>query len=152
MVLQELIQQIVAYQEPEAERKQIAFVLNMPDEAVQLEADPFRMAQVLINLVKNALNYTPVQGAIHVSLVIEAHEAVIAVEDNGPGIVADALPHLFEAFFRLSEDNKGAGLGLSIAQEIVKAHGGSIAVESTVGVGSCFTVRLPLQPQPQIEV
>jgi PAS domain S-box-containing protein len=152
MVLQELIQQIVAYQEPEAERKQIAFVLNMPDEAVQLEADPFRMAQVLINIVKNALNYTPIEGAIHISLVIEANEAVIAVADNGPGIAADALPHLFEAFFRLSEDNKGAGLGLSIAQEIVKAHGGSIAVESTVGVGSCFTVRLPLQPQPEVEV
>jgi PAS domain S-box-containing protein len=152
MVLQELIQEIVAYQEPEAERKQIAFVLNMPDEAVQLVADPFRMAQVLINLVKNALNYTPTEGVIHVSLVIEAHEAVIAVADNGPGIAADALPHLFEAFFRLSEDNKGAGLGLSIAQEIVRAHGGSIAVESTVGVGSCFTVRLPLQPHPQVEV
>jgi signal transduction histidine kinase len=89
---------------------------------------------------------------VNIQLTIKGDEALIAVMDNGPGIDEKMLSHLFEPFFRLSEDNKGAGLGLSIAQEIVKSHGGSISVESTVGVGSRFMVHLPLhQSQAAIE-
>jgi PAS domain S-box-containing protein len=144
VVLQEIIRQVVSYLEPEAERQQIELRIDTPPHPLHVQADPYRLLQVVINLMKNALNYTPVEGVVNIQLTIEGDEALITVMDNGPGIDEKMLSHLFEPFFRLSEDNKGAGLGLSIAQEIVKSHGGSISVESTVGVGSRFTVHLPL--------
>ncbi|MDQ7034797.1 MAG: PAS domain-containing sensor histidine kinase [Anaerolineae bacterium] len=144
VVLQDLLTQVVAYQEPEAERRQITIKIDLPSEPLHLQVDPYRLSQVMINLLKNALSYTSTEGIIQVRAVMDENNVVIQVIDNGAGISQEALPQLFQPFFRISEDNKGAGLGLSISQEIVKAHGGIIEVDSTVGKGSSFTIRLPL--------
>ena len=100
---------------------------------------------VLLNLVGNAVQYTPPGGHVHVALRRETGWATIQVCDDGIGITAQALPHLFERFYRAdaAHGRGGVGLGLSIAQWIVEAHGGQIRVESTPSRGSTFTVRLP---------
>jgi len=101
---------------------------------------------VITNLVTNATNYTPAGGTITVSVAREEEDAVIRVQDSGIGIPPEALPHIFEPFFRVSEDvARGTGLGLTISREIVELHGGTLTVKSEVGRGSTFTVRLPLK-------
>lgn len=113
--------------------------------------DQTRLTQLLVNLVGNALKYTPTGGTVTVSLAAEGGEALLAVTDTGIGIAPDHLPHLFERFYRVdaarSRDEGGAGLGLAISEWIVSAHGGRLEVESTVGAGSVFRARLPLAPE-----
>ena len=114
---------------------------------IQMLGDPDRLKQLVIILLDNAIKYTPRGGEVRLSLVQEAHEALIHVSDNGPGIPAEHLPHLFERFYRVDKSRTraqgGAGLGLSIARWIAEAHGGRIAVTSLVGQGSTFTIHLP---------
>lgn len=118
-----------------------------PLQPVVLNGDRDRLKQVVWNLVENALRYTPPGGAIRLSVVQEADQVVIAVSDEGPGIEPEHLPHLFERFYRVdrarSRATGGAGLGLAIVQHLVKAHGGSVAVQSQPGQGTTFTLRLP---------
>jgi two-component system, OmpR family, sensor kinase len=118
-----------------------------PLQPITLNADRDRLKQVIWNLVENALRYSPSGGAIRLSAVQEADQAVIAVSDEGPGIDPEHLPHLFERFYRVdrarSRATGGAGLGLAIVQHLVKAHGGSVAVQSQPGQGTTFTLRLP---------
>jgi signal transduction histidine kinase len=99
----------------------------------------------LNNLLDNALNYTDRGGRIRLSAAAQADDVVLEVADTGCGIAAEHLPHLFEKFFRVPGQNRstGSGLGLAIVQEIVAAHGGSVACESRVGVGTTFRIRLP---------
>ncbi len=112
--------------------------------------DADRLKQVLVNLIGNAINYTPPGGEVIVSLSKEGDQARLLVSDNGPGIPAEDLPHIFERFYRgeksrtRSRDGKGFGLGLSIAYWIVRNHNGRIDVESTTGKGTTFCVWLPL--------
>jgi signal transduction histidine kinase len=112
--------------------------------------DRDRLKQVLINLISNAIKYTPAGGEVVASLAKEGDRARITVQDNGPGISEADLPHIFERFYRIeksrtrSADGKGFGLGLSIAYWIIKHHEGEINVESTEGQGTCFYVWLPL--------
>jgi signal transduction histidine kinase/DNA-binding response OmpR family regulator len=114
--------------------------------------DPDQVAQVLINLVTNAIQYTPEGGTVVVSTGREKAEgrdwAIVTVTDTGIGIPAEELPHIFERFFRGEKPRlmqvSGTGLGLAIAREIVELHGGQVTVESQVDVGSTFTVWLPL--------
>jgi signal transduction histidine kinase len=116
--------------------------------------DQDRLKQVLVNLVGNAINYTPAGGQIVVGVAKEAERARITVRDNGPGIPAEDLPHIFERFYRgeksrtRSRDGKGFGLGLSIAYWIVRNHGGHIEVSSTPEQGTTFCVWLPLAENP----
>lgn len=111
--------------------------------------DPDRLKQLALILLDNAIKYTPPEGRIWVS-VRQEHESVeLRVVDNGPGILPERLPHLFERFYRggtlaRGRDDGGAGLGLAIAREIAQGYGGAIAVESTVGQGTAFTVHFPL--------
>ena len=112
--------------------------------------DRDRLKQVVVNLIGNAINYTPKGGAIVVGLGKVADRAQLIVTDNGPGISPEDLPHIFERFYRgeksrtRQKDGKGFGLGLSIAYWIVRNHGGRIEVNSTVGQGTTFCVWLPL--------
>jgi two-component system sensor histidine kinase VicK len=112
--------------------------------------DRDRLKQVLINLISNAVKYTPEGGEVVASLSKDVDQAKITIRDNGPGIPAEDLPHIFERFYRIeksrtrSADGKGFGLGLSIAYWIVKHHDGDIKVESIEGEGTCFYVWLPL--------
>ncbi len=117
-------------------------------EPVRIEGDPDRLKQLLLNLISNALKYTPPEGQITLALWPEGSEAVITVSDTGGGIPEEDLPHIFDRFYRVDEarDRKqgGAGLGLAIARWIAEAHGGQISAESQRGVGTTFIIRLPL--------
>jgi signal transduction histidine kinase len=112
--------------------------------------DRDRLKQVLLNLIGNAIKYTPAGGEVVAGLGKDGDQARVTISDNGPGIPAEDLPRIFERFFRTeksrtrSEDGKGFGLGLSIAYWIVRHHGGQIDVESKEGQGTTFCVWLPL--------
>jgi two-component system OmpR family sensor kinase len=117
---------------------------------VQVCGDQDRLKQVLMNLVGNAINYTPQGGTVTLSLGKDGAQSILTIQDTGQGIPEEDLPHVFERFYRgeksrtRSRDGKGFGLGLSIAYWIVRNHGGRIEVESTEGEGTTFSVWLPL--------
>lgn len=117
-------------------------------ERVVVEGDRARLKQVMVNLLDNAIKYTPGGGRIDVSVKARDGRAVLEVADNGVGIPLDAQPHVFERFYRVdkarSRDLGGAGLGLSIVKAICLAHNGFVSLRSEEGAGSCFTVELPL--------
>jgi two-component system OmpR family sensor kinase len=130
-------------------RDRIKFKVGEIDQ-VLVCADPDRLKQVLVNLIGNAITYTPVGGEVTVGVGKVEKRARLTIRDTGQGIPADDLPHIFERFYRgeksrtRQKDGKGFGLGLSIAYWIVRNHGGQIEVESTVGEGTTFIVWLPL--------
>jgi len=150
VVLQDLIAEVVETQYPEAVRKRVILLHHLPPESLPILVDPERMIQVITNLIINAINYTQGGGQITVNTFAEtsedgSHWAVIEVRDSGSGIAPDTLAQIFQPFFRATDGRTiGTGLGLTIAKEIVQAHAGEISVESQIGQGSCFTVRLPL--------
>jgi signal transduction histidine kinase len=113
------------------------------------EVDRLRIERVVANLLANAVKYSPKGGEIVVTVTVEDGEAVLSVRDRGIGIPAPDLPRIFEPFHRGANTaaTAGTGIGLAGAKRIVEHHGGRIAVESTEGEGSTFTVRLPLAPQ-----
>jgi signal transduction histidine kinase len=115
---------------------------------VTISGDQTRVSQLAVNLVDNALRYTPSGGSVDVAVNEQAGWAELHVADTGIGIAAEHLPHLFERFYRAdparARADGGSGLGLAIAQWITQAHGGQITVESELGRGSTFTVRIPL--------
>ncbi|HZQ46470.1 MAG TPA: ATP-binding protein, partial [Verrucomicrobiae bacterium] len=130
-----------------AEDKGITISSHAPS-PVPIEGDRARLKQVVVNLLDNAVKYTPDGGKIRLSVVACDAHAVLEVEDNGIGIPAEARPHIFERFFRVdkarSREMGGAGLGLSIVKSICTAHGGRVDFQSTEGAGSRFKVELPL--------
>jgi signal transduction histidine kinase len=137
-----------------AQRRGVALSMVLPDTAVVTRHDPQRLGQVLINLIGNALKFTPRGGSVRVTLAPQGKGARIQVSDTGVGIDASELPHIFERFYRGSRVNEargsGSGLGLAIVRSIVDMHGGRVLVESRVGVGSTFTVTLP--PDPRVVI
>ena len=132
-----------------AEDKNIDFVVA--SENVVVAGDRDRLKEVLLNLVSNALKYTPRGGRIAVD-VKGVDCAEIVVEDTGIGISPENLPRIFERFYRIpgTGDVRGTGLGLHICKQIIEAHGGTISVESELGRGSRFIVRLPELHAPQM--
>jgi two-component system sensor histidine kinase BaeS len=114
----------------------------------EISADPERMMQVLGNLVTNALRYTPSGGQVTLSAQRHGDAIALAVGDTGAGIAPDALPHVFDRFYRgdpaRNQQDGESGLGLAIAKSITEAEGGRIEVESELGRGTTFTVLLPV--------
>jgi two-component system phosphate regulon sensor histidine kinase PhoR len=108
-------------------------------------ADPAMLDRVIANLLDNAIAYTDSGGTIRVGLSETDSAVHVSVADTGRGIPEDKLPYIFDAFYRISRDSKGSGLGLFIAKTIVDAHGGRIGVESVPGKGSTFSITLPKQ-------
>jgi heavy metal sensor kinase len=110
--------------------------------------DPEQLGQIVTNLVSNAIQYNQPSGSVVVSVSVVSGEAVLSVRDTGQGMSAEEIPHVFERFYRADKSRTGSsghtGLGLSITEAIVKAHAGTIHVESEKGKGSTFTVYLPL--------
>jgi signal transduction histidine kinase len=113
-----------------------------------VRGDAGRLEQVLLNLLTNALKYTPPTSQIAVRLRRVGGEVALAVQDNGPGIATYQVPHLFARSYQVARPERaprsGLGLGLFICHELVTAHGGRLEVQSTEGVGTTFTVWLPL--------
>lgn len=151
VILQELVQRVVRTSEADAQIKHITLETNLPDTPLRLTADPERLIQVMTNLVINAIHYTAAGGRVRLSVAQEADTlsnhppcALFEVEDTGLGIGPEHMPHIFEPFYRVMGDAEGTGLGLSISKDIIDLHGGRIDVESQLGVGSRFTVRLPM--------
>ncbi|NMY96735.1 ATP-binding protein [Pseudomonas proteolytica] len=115
---------------------------------LQINADPERLFQVLSNLIGNAIKFTPRQGIIGISAMSNDEEIVFSVRDSGEGIAPDQLPHVFDRYWTLTENNPtGSGLGLYITQGIVKAHGGRIEAQSELGRGSEFRFTVPKAPK-----
>lgn len=147
--LGEVVRQASATFAPAAESLDIQLQVNV--EPVLIDGNPHHLRQVVSNLLDNALKYTGQGGSISVTLSAEGKQggALLVVEDDGIGIAPDDVPQVFKRFFRgdksrvRDEHERGAGLGLSICKSIVEAHGGSILVESRLGSGTSFTVRLP---------
>ncbi len=134
---------------PTAEGHRIS--LSVDPAVPPLFADPLKLGQVVDNLVSNALKYTPRGSRIDVGARLLSPELVeVSVRDNGPGIPAEDLPHVFERFYRVdkgrSREKGGTGLGLSIVKHIVQLHGGRVWAESRYGDGTNFLFTLPLQP------
>ena len=122
---------------------------SMPDVPVRLPVDRHRIREMLLNMVTNAIKYTPKGGTIGLSLEQDDGAVTFTVRDSGIGIAAGDLPHIFDRFWRADQarsrtgERPGTGLGLSITKWIAEAHGGSITVQSRPGRGSVFTVRMP---------
>ncbi|HKY30024.1 MAG TPA: PAS domain S-box protein [Pyrinomonadaceae bacterium] len=142
----------------DAEVKQIVMTFSPPDESLFVEADPVRLEQVIWNLLNNAVKFTPAGGHIAIRMVKEDDQVVLEVEDNGQGIHASFLPHVFELFRQAdattSRSQPGMGIGLAVVKQLVDLHNGSITAHSEgLGKGSTFTVRLPLSDEikPQLE-
>ena len=131
----------------QAVEKSIAITSTVPADLPDIAADPQRLHQVLVNLLDNAVKYTQRGGQVTVSARPTDNEVEVCVVDNGPGIAAEHLPHIFERFYRVdkarSRELGGTGLGLSIVKHIVLAHGGRVWVESELGQGSRFYFTLP---------
>jgi two-component system, OmpR family, phosphate regulon sensor histidine kinase PhoR len=130
----------------QAERAGLTISLDCPADLPPVMADAERMEQVLVNLMHNAIKFTPPDGAIQVSAFLGSGQVIFLVRDTGIGIAAKDLPRIFERFYKAdrARSGGGTGLGLSIARHIVEAHGGKIWVESTQGKGSTFSFTLPL--------
>lgn len=139
----------LAMMEPLAERAGVTLNASHDTELPRAKVDPKRVRQVFVNLLSNAVKYNRPGGKVTATLSYDAPEnlLVMRVEDTGYGISAANRRHLFERFYRVEgnrqEQREGSGLGLTISKELVEMHGGRIEVESTLGAGSVFTVRLP---------
>jgi len=150
--LDRLIEETVSQIELLATGKQVSLTVD-PTEASTILGDPDRLRALLLNLIENAVRYTPPGGRIALALRQEKSEAILTISDTGIGIPEADLPKVFDRFHR--SDNaramnpKGSGLGLSICQWIVMSQGGEISVTSVVGQGTTFCVRLPLQTPDQ---
>lgn len=129
-----------------AERKGIAVAVSVDGPAV-LDVDGAKLAQVLDNLISNAIKFAPAGTCVSVTLTGTAKQVAVAVRDQGQGIPADELPRLFQPFARTSvrstAGEPSTGLGLAISKSIVEGHGGSLTVDSAVGRGSAFVMTLP---------
>ena len=127
--------------------RQISVTLDRNDQGI-VSGDPVRLRQLLRALISNAVRYTDPGGTVRIRNERNGNEAWISIEDTGIGIPVESLDKIFDRFYRVDEARSrthgGSGLGLSIARWIAEAHHGSISVQSTPGMGSCFTVHLPL--------
>ena len=146
--LDELLRSAVEAVRPRAEERGVSLDVEVALDLPSLELDATRMAQVLANLLENAISHTLEGGSVGVSAHRAPGAVVIAVADTGPGIAPEDLPRLFDRFYRVdpsrSRSTGGSGLGLTIARRLVEAHGGEISVESALGQGSTFSISLPI--------
>ena len=142
-----LLQDVVAGMQPLAEERGIRLALGILEEGVVL-GDLAQLILVLMNLVDNALIYTPRGGQVMLSSQRTEAQIAITVQDTGMGIAPADLPHIFERFYRADLARRhatgGSGLGLAIVRSLVEAHQGTVTVDSAPGVGSRFLILLPL--------
>ena len=143
-----LLGEVLTKIRPQVEEKELELEVVLPEKLPEPELDKDKIAAVLVNLLGNAVKYTPDEGRIAFRVQVVDQNIEIGIEDTGVGIAADELSKVFDKFFRSSDPRvqaeTGTGLGLALAQEVVRLHGGRITVESEINKGSTFTVILPL--------
>ena len=129
-----------------AQEKGLAWETSIPSNLPVMRIDPERLGQAVGNLLSNAIKYTPGGGTVAITAVSADGQVAIAVQDTGPGILPEEQQRIFEPFYRSQAQRRfpqGLGLGLTIAHDLVSAHGGRLDLESTPGAGSRFTIYLP---------
>lgn len=119
------------------------FIDDIPDTAAPMTGDPERLMQVFVNIIDNAIKYTPKDGEIRVRASVTPAWIRVVVADTGKGISAEDLPHIKEKFYKADTTVRGSGIGLAVADEIVRLHGGELQIESKLGTGTVVTVLLP---------
>ncbi len=151
-----LVRQMVQDNLGAADEKGIDLTLSVPPKVPKINGDKQRLSVLLNNLIGNAVKYTPSGGKVQVSLEVDQRQVRIAVKDTGIGIAPEDAPHVFEKFYRAADQAvqavPGTGLGLALAREVARLHGGDIFLESEKGKGSVFTLELPLSPTEAAEV
>jgi len=147
--IQRLIEEITQHVAPQCQQKQIQFESKLPQKYPKVRADKDKLSAALVNLIGNAIKYTPEAGWVQFTVEADDNQMRFVVEDNGIGIAANELPKLCQKFFRSSDSRvrkiTGSGLGLAFTQEVAKLHGGSVTVSSELNKGSRFTLSLPLR-------
>ncbi len=149
--LDEPIQEAILFLEPKIARREVEFVRQFGEEAVQVKVDPQQITQVMINLIVNALDSMPDGGRL--SVIIHEPDrrrgvVRIDVSDTGSGIPEEVRKRIFEPFYTTKEPGTGTGLGLTVVDRIVRAHDGRIEVQSVIGQGTTFSIELPLAGEP----
>jgi two-component system, OmpR family, sensor histidine kinase BaeS len=145
--IQSLVERVVVRFKPQAASRQVSLQMTTPNGCPSVMVDPARIEQILNNLLSNALRYTPDGGEIEIFLKADGKKLLVSVHDNGPGISEDALPYIFERFYRAdrsrSRSEGGSGLGLAIALQIAALHGGTLTAGNDPQGGAVFTLSLP---------
>lgn len=145
-----LLNEVISLLQFEAEEKGI-FINHLGMDPGEVYCDPGRVKQVLINLIGNAIRYTPDGGNINVSLFQDHHSVRVDIKDNGPGIAPEHLPYIFHRFYRVegsrNRQSGGMGLGLALAKEFVNLHVGTLTASSELGKGTIFSMTLPRFPE-----
>jgi PAS domain S-box-containing protein len=144
----DLVQSVVTMEAPDARKKQITLSRSVAENLPRMQLDPKAIRQALLNLVVNALKFTPAGGAIHITAALDLEgDLMLEVTDTGIGIAEADLELIFERFAQVEDSyvrrHGGIGLGLHITRRLIDLHGGTVTVESTLGEGSTFSIRLP---------
>jgi signal transduction histidine kinase len=146
--LRSVVEIVVASTGSLAQAKRLALVADVPDDLPKGFGDARRLTQVLLNIVGNAIKFTE-HGTVGISAAAMDDAFEIAIKDTGPGIAPNDRTRIFEAFHQLDNSTTrskgGTGLGLSISKRLIEMHGGTILLESELGVGSTFLVRVPIE-------
>lgn len=147
VVMREILEDSISLARKGEGARDIPIEVQIYPSDLSIEADPDRLKQVFINILNNALKYTPEDGFVKVTVCVEDNNIKIKILDTGIGIPQEELPFIFEKFHRVdkarSADVRGTGLGLSIAKNIIEMHGGTISADSKIGGGTVFLVMLP---------
>jgi signal transduction histidine kinase len=147
-----VIEATIQRQKTRADEQNVCLILQKNGALPAIPADARSLGRVFFNILDNAIKFSPQGGDVLIDISSDTQQITVNVQDHGVGIPPEALPHIFERFFHVDEMGgqlfRGAGLGLSIASQVVEQHGGRIDVISTPGEGSEFTVRFPLQDSP----
>jgi len=141
-----LVKQVVQRLQAQADKKGLALSIDIEPATPDLVIDQYRIEQVLVNLVYNAIKFTNAGGVITICVKTRDNEIMVSVSDTGIGIPREELPRVFERFYKVNKarDDEGVGLGLAISRHIITSHGGKIWAESDEGRGSTFFFTLPL--------
>jgi signal transduction histidine kinase len=145
--LAQLIEEALQLIEHETRKRSIKIIHKFSSAPADVWSDPYRIRQALINLLTNAVHAVGSEGVINLALEDSAEQVVIAVSDSGPGIPRENLTRIFEPFFSTKSPGEGTGLGLFVTRGIIEKLGGTVTVDSEVGKGATFCIRLPKQPQ-----
>ena len=139
---------------PQAEKEGVSLTLEVAPDLPPVIGDAERLEQAAVNLIHNAIKFTPAGGSVHVSAHLEDGAVTVNVSDTGVGIAREDLPRIFERFYKADRARRrgrpvgGTGLGLAVVKHTVEAHGGTVSVQSEPGHGSTFSFSIPAAPVP----